>query len=274
MDRALHGACAGVNNPAGTLGAIIVVSRTGEPPCERLPCLPPRCCSAAVSHSPPQDAATARPKAPHGANVFIESPKDGATVGQDVTVKFGVEGHRGQAGRRCDAGFRPSPSADRREGTAAARRADSERRDAQALRQGPDRGHDPPRARHAYAAARFRRRRAPAVRSADRVEEDHDSREVMIGVLSPLPLAGEGRVRALVTRFQRLAVNGKAQADGVNAALKLALTPTLSRKRERGEIARASPLPLAGEGRVRASWFSPSPRPTQSIGSSSISSRA
>lgn len=39
-----------------------------------------------------QTAAPANPKAPHGAKVFIESPKDGATVGQDVTVKFGIEG--------------------------------------------------------------------------------------------------------------------------------------------------------------------------------------
>ena len=39
-----------------------------------------------------QDAATARTKAPHGASVLIESPKDGATVGQDVTVKFGAKG--------------------------------------------------------------------------------------------------------------------------------------------------------------------------------------
>ncbi|HKE48147.1 MAG TPA: DUF4399 domain-containing protein [Rhodanobacteraceae bacterium] len=39
-----------------------------------------------------QDAATARPKTPHGAKVFIVSPKNGATVGQDVTVRFGVEG--------------------------------------------------------------------------------------------------------------------------------------------------------------------------------------
>jgi len=39
-----------------------------------------------------QDAATARTKAPHGASVFIESPKNGATVGQDVTVKFGAKG--------------------------------------------------------------------------------------------------------------------------------------------------------------------------------------
>ena len=37
-------------------------------------------------------AAPARTKAPHGAKVFIVSPKNGATVGQDVTVKFGVKG--------------------------------------------------------------------------------------------------------------------------------------------------------------------------------------
>jgi len=34
----------------------------------------------------------ARPKAPHGAKVFIVSPKNGAHVGQDVLVKFGVKG--------------------------------------------------------------------------------------------------------------------------------------------------------------------------------------
>ena len=38
------------------------------------------------------DAATARAKAPSGAKVFIVSPADGATVGQEVTVRFGVEG--------------------------------------------------------------------------------------------------------------------------------------------------------------------------------------
>lgn len=37
-------------------------------------------------------AMPARAKAPAGASVFIISPKDGATVGQDVTVKFGVKG--------------------------------------------------------------------------------------------------------------------------------------------------------------------------------------
>ncbi len=33
-----------------------------------------------------------RLKAPEGARVFIISPRDGATVGQEVTVKFGAEG--------------------------------------------------------------------------------------------------------------------------------------------------------------------------------------
>lgn len=37
-------------------------------------------------------AALAREKAPQGARVFFVEPKDGATVGQDVQVKFGVEG--------------------------------------------------------------------------------------------------------------------------------------------------------------------------------------
>lgn len=43
-----------------------------------------------------QDAAkpaeSAREHAPLGAKVFIVSPTDGASVGEDVTVKFGVEG--------------------------------------------------------------------------------------------------------------------------------------------------------------------------------------
>ena len=34
----------------------------------------------------------ARPKTPHGAKVFIVSPKDGATVGPEFVVEFGVEG--------------------------------------------------------------------------------------------------------------------------------------------------------------------------------------
>ena len=46
----------------------------------------------AVAETPAPVAAPANPKAPHGAKVFIESPKDGATVGQDVTIKFGVKG--------------------------------------------------------------------------------------------------------------------------------------------------------------------------------------
>lgn len=36
--------------------------------------------------------AMAREKVPHGAKVFFISPKNGAHVGQDVQVKFGIEG--------------------------------------------------------------------------------------------------------------------------------------------------------------------------------------
>lgn len=36
--------------------------------------------------------ALANAKAPEGARVFFVEPKDGATVGRQVTVKFGVEG--------------------------------------------------------------------------------------------------------------------------------------------------------------------------------------
>jgi len=39
-----------------------------------------------------EDASTARTKAPKGASVSIVSPKNGAKVGQDVTVKFGAKG--------------------------------------------------------------------------------------------------------------------------------------------------------------------------------------
>lgn len=50
-------------------------------------------------------AALARAKAPAGARVFFVEPKDGATVGQDVHVKFGVEG------------IAIAPAADGKEGT-------------------------------------------------------------------------------------------------------------------------------------------------------------
>ena len=49
--------------------------------------------SPAFAHEAAKPAATSlNAKAPHGAKVFIVSPKNGATVGQDVTVKFGVSG--------------------------------------------------------------------------------------------------------------------------------------------------------------------------------------
>jgi hypothetical protein len=46
---------------------------------------------AAFAQDTAKPAAPAQPKAPHGAKVFIVSPKNGATVGQDVLVKFGVK---------------------------------------------------------------------------------------------------------------------------------------------------------------------------------------
>jgi hypothetical protein len=46
---------------------------------------------AALGQDAAKAAAAARQKPPHGAKVMILSPKNGATVGQDVTVKFGVK---------------------------------------------------------------------------------------------------------------------------------------------------------------------------------------
>jgi hypothetical protein len=45
----------------------------------------------ALAQAAASPAAPTRPKAPHGAKVFIISPRNGATVGEDVLVKFGVK---------------------------------------------------------------------------------------------------------------------------------------------------------------------------------------
>ena len=47
--------------------------------------------SIAFAEDTAKSAAPPRPKAPHGAKVVILSPKNGATVGRDVLVKFGVK---------------------------------------------------------------------------------------------------------------------------------------------------------------------------------------
>jgi hypothetical protein len=47
---------------------------------------------AAFADDMAKPAGPPRAKAPPGAAVFIVSPKDGETVGQDVLVKFGVKG--------------------------------------------------------------------------------------------------------------------------------------------------------------------------------------
>jgi len=49
-------------------------------------------CSVAAAQDAARPAAPPRQKAPHGAKVFILSPRNGATVGQDVLVKFGAAG--------------------------------------------------------------------------------------------------------------------------------------------------------------------------------------
>jgi len=49
-------------------------------------------CGAAFADETSKPAAPARQKAPAGARVYIAAPKAGATVGQDVLVKFGAKG--------------------------------------------------------------------------------------------------------------------------------------------------------------------------------------
>ncbi|MEO8803462.1 MAG: DUF4399 domain-containing protein [Rudaea sp.] len=48
--------------------------------------------SLAVAQEAAKTAPMLHPKAPSGAHVFIIAPKDGAIVGADVHVKFGVKG--------------------------------------------------------------------------------------------------------------------------------------------------------------------------------------
>jgi hypothetical protein len=47
---------------------------------------------AATGTASAQSAVLTSPVAPHAARVFIITPKNGATVGRDVLVKFGVRG--------------------------------------------------------------------------------------------------------------------------------------------------------------------------------------
>jgi hypothetical protein len=47
--------------------------------------------ASSVAFAETTASAPPRPKAPHGAKVMILSPKNGATVGQDLVVKFGVK---------------------------------------------------------------------------------------------------------------------------------------------------------------------------------------
>lgn len=49
-------------------------------------------CASAIAKDAPKSVPLANPVPPHGARVFIESPRNGATMGQDVHVVFGVSG--------------------------------------------------------------------------------------------------------------------------------------------------------------------------------------
>ncbi|HZW50680.1 MAG TPA: DUF4399 domain-containing protein, partial [Rudaea sp.] len=46
--------------------------------------------AAAFAKDAAKPMPSANPAPPHGARVFIESPRNGATVGQDVHIVFGV----------------------------------------------------------------------------------------------------------------------------------------------------------------------------------------
>ncbi len=51
-------------------------------------------CASAVAKEAPKSIPSANSAPPHGARVFIKAPRNGATVGQDVHVVFGVSGIR------------------------------------------------------------------------------------------------------------------------------------------------------------------------------------
>jgi len=48
--------------------------------------------ASSFAQEAPKTAGPPRSKAPAGAEVYFISPKDGETVGQDVTVRFGLKG--------------------------------------------------------------------------------------------------------------------------------------------------------------------------------------
>ena len=50
------------------------------------------CAGSAFAQDAAKPAGVESKKAPAGASVFIESPKNGETVGQEFTVKFGAKG--------------------------------------------------------------------------------------------------------------------------------------------------------------------------------------
>ena len=124
--------------------------------------------------------ASAATPAPKGAEVSIVSPEDGATVPQTFIVKFAVK----------DIALAPAGDVTKNTGhhhllidadeLPAAGAADPGDANHRALRQGADPGRSEADAGQAHLAAGAGRQRPHAVRSADRVGEDHRQRQVTI----------------------------------------------------------------------------------------------
>ena len=127
-------------------------------------------CVAALSLA---GAALAREPSPAGAEVYIVSPKDGATVKSPVTVVFGLKGMGiAPAGIKFDnTGHHHLLDRQRAAGgsLAAARRERKER----AFRQGPDRNLADAAARQTHPATGARRFAAHSARPGGGLEEDH-----------------------------------------------------------------------------------------------------
>ncbi len=130
-----------------------------------------------------QPAGLPRAKAPAGAEVFFVSPADGATVGQDVKVVFGVKG------------IAVAPATDTAPGTGHHHLLIDQKdlppgdapipNDATRKHYGKGQTEDTIHLEPGDHTLQldFADAAAHAVRSADRLEEDHDSRQITTGSL-------------------------------------------------------------------------------------------
>ena len=121
-----------------------------------------------------------RTPSPAGAEVYIISPKDGATVKSPVTVQFGLKGMGiAPAGVKFENTGHHHLLIDTDVPADLSVPLPDHRQDP-ALRQGPDRSLRRADARQAHAAARARRPEPHAAQPAGGVEEDHHHREVAL----------------------------------------------------------------------------------------------